>query len=155
MADLDLLRTHKADVFKIVVKAGFDAGLFEWIRVPSTYKTGDTVEALCFRGTSYRFVFDTGGAGQWRTFYSPGSDKRFEGRQYPNWASALNGVFDWLHTLLAEISTPDPWAELAGQVDALLGFHGGSSENSPFAPHERAQILASLRAMRIEVLALS
>jgi hypothetical protein len=150
MENRPVLRSQKADLFRLVETAALDPREFKWETVAGI-DAGTTVDQLTHRPTNYYFRFNVVQQGHHTTF-SPGGEAAIE-TQFPgSWPGQVMYFTYWLEYLKRELAAPPLWEQLAGGEPLLeIASLPSSAPDTPFSEPERRAILLQFVEVRAYV----
>ena len=148
MPDSTLIKTHKNEIYKLIVEKNFDPTNFTWEKIRSGSRKENSVSLLTYKDTKFFFKFDYDHTGlQWCKF-SPGSGKREEIRFPGSWTQEKTNFVEWLQYLKREVVEPDLWGELSKYQIPSSSEITADISNEPFTAYQVDQITESLNQVK-------
>lgn len=146
-----LLPSQRREIFELIRRSEFEARHFELRDAGQVDHIGEYAEII-HKPTRYYLRIRRGsfqGDSGWRVELSPAMETRVGSSAVGPWREiVLPGVDVWLELLARELDAgEDPWEQIAHQRE-LVAPELHTTENTPFAPEERAQISTQLREIK-------
>ena len=139
---LELLRSHRNRLFRIIEEKGLDPGRFAWtsfVRASSTYPR------LEVSATPYFFEFWRGDRGEYSCNYSPGAVEHKVHEALGDDLRDYFGVFgSWVDNVKRELDEPDLWELLTSHLAIVSEAPEEDTSNQAFTVAEYERIIATL-----------
>src|SRR4051812_770721 len=131
-----LMKSQRAELHHILTTNGFSPGDFEIVGSTEP-QTGTEGEAVRMKGMDHYFAVypnlhsDSYFPDKFLIEFSPGHDESHEAETCKEWRYVLLAFVRYLSYLQREVTTEDPWEEIARFTGALGSLESTSESDSP------------------------
>jgi hypothetical protein len=139
IVDRVLLKSQRADVFRVIEASGFDPVEFHWDTVESMYGDEVMVPRLTHRPTGFEYTFEQG-----MSLFAPGEQEQQQSLTAPNWPNHVVNLNQWLGFAQREMDAPSLWEDLALGEPMLNVPMLAEAQDTPFSGAEAAAIRGSI-----------